>query len=110
MRSIGFHLFVRAFRGDAESARQLMRNFQPPVFLQQLLAKRRNVEVQSVVAKYTRNLDDLVFEFATESDLAMFEVLCVTHRHGIPFQRMWNKPFRARVMEDVRTDVHKYSF
>lgn len=108
MRITSLVLFVRAFRGDAEAARLLMKNSQPPVVLQKLLTRKRNVEVQSIVAKYTRFLSRLVFSFETEKDLDRFEELCVRsegnwHRH------MFEQAFRAQVVKSTRPEVHEYS-
>jgi len=110
MRIEGFLLFVRAFRGDANAARLLMKHFQPPVFVQRLLTSTRNVEVQAVVAKLTHDRDVLVFQFNTEADLDEFERLCVHHGTGAPYQALYHKRYKARVMNAVRSDAHEYSF
>lgn len=105
----GIMLFMRALRGNVEAASLLMKNFKLPVVLQRVLIRTRNVEVQSIVAMYTKDLPKLVFQFNTETDLDKFEHLCV-HSNNVWHRHMFSQLYKARVLKSIRSDIHQYSF
>lgn len=108
MRVISIILFVRALRGNPAAAQLLMEDFQPPLIAQQLLARVRNVEVQSILAQHTLFLPKLVFHFDTVVDQARFEQLCVRSA-GQWHEHMFEQPFRAKVVKSIHSDVRGYS-